>query len=304
MKEKTREYFLKWFERFDRRKILRVLSDKTYLKLLFALKFNKSLNLKTPKTFNEKLQWLKLYDRDPLYTQMVDKYAVKEYIAKSIGKEYVIPTIGVWEKFDDIDFEMLPQKFVLKCTHDSGGLIICREKDKLNKEKAKEKIEKSLKTNYFWRGREWPYKNVPARVMAEEYMQDGDTESLPVYKFFCFGGKAAIVQTIQNDKMQNETIDYFDRDWNLLDLRQNFPNSSKPLEKPLLLDKMLEIADSLAEHRKSFIRVDLYSINNRIYFSEFTFFSDSGTAAFHPVSWDERLGNMIELPPNTSRKEG
>ena len=297
MKEKTRQFLSKWFGRLGRRELLNVLSDKAYVKLLYRLRFNKPLNLKNPKTFNEKMQWLKVYDKNPLYTKMVDKYLVKAYVADQIGEEYIIPTLGVWDSFDDIDFNMLPEQFVIKCTHDSGGLVICRDKSKLDKEAVRKKIEKSLKTNYYWHGREWPYKNVPRRVMAETYMQDGDTEYLPVYKFFCFDGKAKIVQTIQNDKMPNETIDYFDREWNLLDLKQKYPNSTNPLSKPALFDKMLEIADTLAKAKKSFIRVDLYFINGRIYFSEFTFFSDSGTAAFCPDSWDSVLGDMIALPP-------
>ena len=275
--------------------MLRVLPDKIYLKTLFELKFDEKLNLKDPQTFNEKLQWLKLYDRNPLYTKMVDKYEVKKYVADLIGEQYIIPTLGVWDSFDEIDFEKLPEQFVLKCTHDSGGLVICRDKSKLKKETARAKIEKSLKVNYYWRGREWPYKNVVPRILAETYMQDGDTVSLPVYKFFCFDGKATICQTIQNDKQPNETIDYFDRDWNLLDLRQNYPNSARPLEKPSCFDEMLNIADTLAQDKKSFLRVDLYVINGNIYFSEYTMFSDSGLAVFHPVEWDKKLGKMINL---------
>ena len=298
MKESVRLSLLKWFNRLERRNLLKVLPDKLYLKTVFKLKFNETLNLKPPKTFNEKLQWLKLYDRNPLYTQMVDKYGVKEYVAGLVGEEYIIPTLGIWDNFDEIDFDALPEQFVLKCTHDSGGLVICRDKSKLDKAAAKQKIEKSLKINYYWRGREWPYKDVPPRILAEKYMQDGDTEALPVYKFFCFDGKATICQTIQNDKQPNETIDYFDRDWNLLDLKQNYPNSPDPLKKPTCYDEMLKIADVLAQDKKSFLRVDLYFINGSIYFSEYTMFSDSGLAVFHPAEWDQRLGEMICLPKN------
>ena len=298
MKKRTRLFLLKWFTRLDRRKFLRVLPDKTYLKICFRLKMNKRLDLKNPQTFNEKLQWLKLYDRKDEYSKLVDKIEVKNYVASIIGEEYIIPTLGVWDKFDQIDFDSLPEQFVLKCSHDSGGLVICKDKSKLDIAKAKEKIERSLKQNYYWRGREWPYKKVYPRIMAEKYMQDGQTENLPVYKFFCFNGKAMIVQTIQNDKTPNETIDYFDREWNLLDLRQNYPNSNKPLEKPHLFDKMLDVADKLSCGRKTFIRVDLYSINEKIYFSEFTFYSDSGTAAFYPNCWDQKLGELIKLPQN------
>lgn len=295
MKERTRFILLKWFERLDRRKILRLLPDKIYLRIIFRLKLNKPLNLKNPVTFNEKLQWLKLYDRKPVYTMMVDKFLVKEYVKEKISSEYIIPTLGVWDHFDDIDFDSLPNQFVLKCTHDSGGVVICRDKSRFDLETAKEKIEKSLKSNYYWRGREWPYKKVLPRIMAETYMQDGEEKSLPVYKFFCFNGKAEIVQTIQNDKSPNETIDYFDRQWNLLDLRQNYPNSSKPLSKPIAFDKMLEISERLSQNRESFLRVDLYLVEGKIYFSEFTFFSDSGTAAFIPESWDAQLGERLKL---------
>lgn len=291
-----RKIALTWFERLDRRNVLRILPDKTYLKILYRLKLNKRLDLKNPANFNEKLQWLKLYDRNPLYTRMVDKNLVKEYVANLIGENYIIPTLGVWNSFDEINFDFLPNQFVLKCTHDSGGLVICRDKRNFDFESAKKKIEQCLKKNYYWRGREWPYKNIVPRIVAEKYMQDGDSEVLPVYKFLCFGGKATIVQTIQNDKTPNETIDYFDREWNLLELRQNYPNSPNPLKKPDKFEKMLEIADYLAKERKSFIRVDLFFINGNIYFSEFTFFSDSGTANFYPNSWDEYLGNMINLP--------
>ncbi|MBQ8426733.1 MAG: glycosyl transferase [Clostridia bacterium] len=295
MKEKLRVFLLKCFVRLDRYKILRILSDKAYLKTYYKLKFNKKLNLKDPKTFNEKLQWLKLYDRKPEYSLMVDKYGVKKYIADKIGEEYVIPTLGVWDKFADIDFDSLPEQFVLKTTHDSGGVVICTDKSMFNIGKAKEKLTRSLKRNYFWRGREWPYKYVKPRIIAEELMRDGRYESLPVYKFFCFKGKAFIVQVIQNDKLSNETIDYFDREWNLLDLRQNYPNSSTPILKPNCFAEMLRIADTLASVKKNFIRVDLYVVNEKIYFSEFTFFSDSGTAIFHPKCWDKKLGDMIEL---------
>lgn len=296
MRDRTRQLLLKWFYRFDRRNLLRMLPDRIYLNIGYKLKLGKKLNLRNPQTFNEKLQWLKLYDRNPQYIKMVDKYAVKEYVANIIGDEYIIPTLGVWDSFDEIDFDSLPEQFVLKCTHDSGGLVICRDKSKLDKQYAREKITKSLKVNYYWRGREWPYKGVPPRIIAEKYMQDGDKESLPVYKFFCFNGRAAIVQVIQNDKTKNETIDYFDREWNLLDMRQNYPNSETPLDKPPLFESMIKIADVLARDRKSFLRVDLYCIDGKIYFSEFTFFSDSGTAKFYPSSWDDILGSWMELP--------
>ncbi len=273
------------------------LSDEAYLKKIYKVKFKKELDLGNPKTFNEKLQWLKLYDRKPIYTTMVDKYEAKKYVADIIGEEYVIPTLGVWDRFEDIDFDSLPEQFVLKCTHDSGGLVICRDKTTLDLKKVKKKINKSLKRNFYLiGGREWPYKNVKPRIIAEQYMQDETEKMLPVYKFFCFNGEPRIIQVIKNDKQANESIDYFDTEWTLLDLRQNFPNSTVPLPRPKKLSEMLSLVKELAGGRDGFLRVDLYTINDRIYFSEFTFFSDSGLAEFHPSSWDEILGSWIQLP--------
>mgnify|MGYP000927822232 CR=1 FL=1 len=180
------------------------MDDESFLKMAYKRKFGKELDLKNPVTFNEKLQWLKLHDRKPEYTTMVDKYEAKAYIAQKIGEEYVVPTLGVWEKFDDIDFTKLPNAFVLKCTHDSGGLVICKDKSKLDREKARKKINKSLHSNYFGGGREWPYKNVKPRIIAEPLLKDdatkvGEQECLTDYKFFCFGGIPKIVY-ISKDK--------------------------------------------------------------------------------------------------------
>ena len=279
------------------KKVSKVLPDKVYISLKYRMRIGKFPNLKNPKTFNEKLQWLKLYNRKPEYTTMVDKYEVKKYVADLIGEEYIIPTLGVWDSFDDIDFDALPDQFVLKCTHDSGGLVICRDKSKLDKEAAKKKIEACLKTNYYWQGREWPYKNVKPRIIAEEYVADPANpgqSSLWVYKIMTFGGKPKIIQAIQGDTTSSETIDYFDTAWNLLEIRQNFPNSEQPLEKPQSLDRMLSLAEHMSGEQP-FLRVDFYEVNGSPIFSEFTFFSDSGMAAFHPEEWDKKLGDMIKL---------
>ncbi len=281
---------------FSDRGWLNPLSDKMYLKLMYRARLGKKLNLENPKTFNEKLQWLKLYNRKPEFTIMVDKYEVKKYVADLIGDEYVIPTLGVWDRFEDIDFDTLPNSFVLKCTHDSGGLVICKDKSQLDLAAAKSKIERSLKRNYYKYGREWPYKNVKPRIIAEEYMEDVNSkESLNVYKIMTFSGEPKIIQTIQNDKKSNETIDYFDTNWNLLDLRQNFPNSEIKLSKPEKLEEMLSLARLMGEGF-SFLRIDFYEVNGKVYFSEFTFYSDSGTAKFNPCEWDEKLGDYIKLP--------
>lgn len=276
-------------------RVLNFLSDKLYLEIIYKLMLGKRLNWDNPTTFNEKLQWLKLYDRRPEYTTMVDKYAVKEYVANVIGEEYIIPTLGVWNKFEDIDFDALPDKFVLKCTHDSGSICICKNKESFDIKSAKKVLVHGLKRSLFYHAREWPYKNVPHRIIAEQFMQDGDKENLPVYKIFNFGGEPKIIQVIQDDKTPKESIDYFDTEWNRLDLRQNFPNSEIPLEKPKMLEEMLELAKKLSVGFP-FIRTDFYTINGKIYFSEYTFYSDAGFAKFTPDSWDETLGSWISLP--------
>jgi len=270
------------------------MDDEKYIKEIFKLSMGYKLDLNNPKTFNEKLQWLKLYNRKTEFVSMVDKSLSKEIVAKTVGEEYVAKTYGIWEHFDDINFDVLPEKFVLKTTHDCGGVIICKDKNKFDNEASKKFLEKHLTYQYFYHCREWPYKNVKPRIMAEEFLQDGNREVLPVYKIMCFGGQPKIIQTIQNDKQPNETIDYFDTEWNLLDLRQNFPNSEVPLNKPEKLEEMLSIARKLSEGM-SFIRVDLYTANEKIYFSEFTFFSDAGLASFDPPEWDLKFGEWIRL---------
>ena len=278
-------------------RMLNMLPDEAFLKLKYRIRLGKRPDLKNPQTFNEKLQWLKLHDRREIYTRMVDKYAVKELVEERIGPEYVIPTLGVWDSFDQIPFDTLPDQFVLKCTHDSGGLVICRDKQTLDKEAARIKIEKSLKRNYYYQNREWPYKNVKPRILAEALISDRDHKDLPVYKIFCFHGVPKLIQMVQNDKQPEESIDYFDGQWNRLDLRQNYPNSRVPMTKPDCLEEMLEIAAKLAGDRE-FIRVDLFLSNGNIYFSEYTFYSDAGFSRFHPDSWDAELGRWIQLNRN------
>lgn len=276
-------------------KIYGIMPDKLYLQWLFFRKFHRFINWKDPKTFNEKLQWLKIYNRNPEYTKMVDKYAVKNMVSERIGEAYVIPTYGVWKNFDEINFNNLPNRFVLKCTHDSGGLIICKNKDELNYSEVKERLNNSLKKDYFLYGREWPYKNVPRRIIAEQFVSDGKNAVLPVYKFMCFNGEPKIIQTIQNDKQPNESIDYFDVEWNLLEIKQGFPNSEKPYTKPKKLEEMLNIARVFAKNHP-FLRVDMYEVDDVIKFSEFTFYSDGGLMPFEPFGWDEKLGEWIVLP--------
>lgn len=273
------------------------LSDKCYLTLLYIASFRKFPNWKNPQTFNEKLQWLKLYNRNPLYSTLVDKYEVKRYVAKKIGEEYIIPTLGVWDSFDDIDFNSLPNQFVLKCTHDSGGLVIVKDKSNLDVNAAKEKIEKSLKRNFFWQGREWPYKNVKPRIIAEKYMVDINGE-LKDYKFFCFNGKVTylFIASDRNKEDSEVKFDYFDIDFNRLNMRQAIhPISNYKIEQPDNFDKMKELAEKLSRGIPQ-VRIDLYNINNMIYFGEYTFFHHGGLVPFVPESYDLEWGSKIVLP--------
>lgn len=273
------------------------LSDEKFIKRKFKIRFGKDLDLENPQTYSEKLQWLKLYDRKPIYTTMVDKYEVKKYVADIIGEEYIIPTLGVYEKFDDINFDELPEQFVLKCTHDSGGLVICKDKSQLDYEAAKEKINKSLKRNYFWSNREWPYKDVKPRIIAEKYMVDESGYELKDYKFFCFDGKMKVffVAKDRGSATEETKFDFFDENFNHLPFTNGHPNSEPPYFKPENFEKMTELAEKLSENIPQ-LRVDFYNINGQIFFGELTFFHWSGLMPFDPPEWDLKLGEYIKLP--------
>lgn len=269
--------------------------DKLYISLRYAIKQGKLPNFKNPKTFNEKLQWLKLYNRQPEYTTMVDKYEVKKYIAEKIGEEYLIPTLGVWEKFEDIDFEKLPNQFVLKCTHNSGGLVICQDKSKLDIEEAKRKIHASMKENYYWYSREWPYKNVTPRIIAEPYMVDESGTELKDYKIFNFNGTPKLIEVDYN-RFIGHKRNLYSTDWKYLDIRIHYPNDSTvQIEKPVCLDKLLELAGKLSEGIPH-VRTDFYVINGKIYFGELTFFHGAGWDKFTPEAFGEEMGSWLELP--------
>lgn len=272
------------------------LDDESYLKKAFECKMHKELNLTNPQTFNEKLQWLKLHDRKPEYTTMVDKYAVKKYVADIIGEEYIIPTLGIWNSFDEIDFDKLPNQFVLKCTHDSGGLVICKDKSKLDKTIAKKKIKKSLKRNFFWNGREWPYKNVKPKIIAETYMEDSNAHELIDYKFMSFNGNVKCIFTC-SERFSNDglKVTFFDKQWNVMPFERHYPASKNPPTKPVHFNKMLEFTKKLSQNIP-FLRVDFYEINKKLYFGELTFFPGNGFEEFTPVSWDYKLGSWLQLP--------
>jgi len=283
--------------RLGRNSFLKWMSDEKYLKLTFKERMGYPLNLEDPKTFNEKLQWLKLYNRRPEYTAMVDKYEAKLYVADKIGEEYIIPTLGVWDKFDDIDFDALPDQFVLKCTHDSGGLAICRDKSKFDKEAARQKIERSLKRNYYWSSREWPYKNVKPRIIAEQYMEDSVTKELRDYKFFCFNGemKVMFIASERYNKDTETRFDFFDRNFEHLDFRNGHPNADVLPAKPETFEEMCTLAEKLSKD-VPLLRVDFYEVDGKIYFGELTFSHWGGMMPFEPAEWDRKLGDWIILP--------
>ena len=273
------------------------LPDKIYLKIKFRLILGEKLNLNNPKTFNEKLQWLKLYDRKTLYTKMVDKYEVKDYVANIIGDEYIIPTYGVYDKFSDIDFSNLPEKFVIKTNHDSGGIIICSDKNKFDTSYANEKISKSLKNKYYYLHREYPYKNVKPKILIEKYLGN----DLIDYRFYCFNGKIKLIYQYVNEscldgtKPEPQSCNIYDPEWNLLPFRQSYPPSKNKYEKPIQLNKMIKLATKLSK-KTNFVRVDFYVIDKQIYFSELTFFPGAGFSKFYPKEKDLEIGSWIKLP--------
>lgn len=274
------------------------MDDVAYLTKYYYYKTGQKLNLDFPKLFSEKMQWLKLYDRQSRYTTMVDKYAVKQYVSNKIGEQYIIPTIGVWERFEDIDFDVLPNQFVLKCTHDSHGVVICRDKASINYKKVRKKLCRALRRNYYAPYREWPYKNVKPRIIAEQYMKDADSIELRDYKFYCFGGNPLYCQVISN-RTSNETVDFFDMNWKHQDFtglalpHKKF--SKAPIPKPINLEKMKEFACVLSENIP-FLRVDFYEVNGKLYFGELTFYPASGFGEFYPTKWNEIMGDHIILP--------
>ena len=272
------------------------LSDREYLEKKFYAMLGYSLDLSNPQTFNEKLQWLKLYDRKPEYTMMVDKYKVREYIKEKLGEEYLIPLLGVWDKAEDINFDKLPNRFVLKCNHNSGlGMYICKDKSKLTENQIKairKNLAKGLQQDYYLTGREWPYKNVPRKIIAEKYMED-ETGQLRDYKFYCFNGEPKIIMINSDREIGKTKADYFDMDFNWLDLKWGYEHALvKPL-KPINFEKMKELAVVLSKNIPE-LRVDFYEVNNKIYFGELTFFDGSGFDKIEPKEWDKKLGDWID----------
>lgn len=295
--QRTPNFFLYYLIRFWI-KCGSILNDKIYLKVLFRLKMGYWMDFNNPQTFNEKLQWLKLYNRRPEYTIMVDKYAVKTYVAERIGEGYIIPTLGVWDKVEDINWEQLPNQFVLKCTHDSGGIVICHDKSTLNKEESVKRLKRGLKRDYYKIWREWPYKNVPKRIIAEKYIEFApNTKDLPDYKFFCFDGevKAMFVATERQNPNEEVKFDFFDSDYQPLPFRQGHDHAKTMPPKPRYFEVMKEAAAKLSKGIPH-VRVDFYEINDGILFGEMTLFHFSGLVPFEPLEWDKYFGDMLVLP--------
>lgn len=280
-------------------KVAAILPDKIYIRIQYRLYTGKILNLDNPQRFTEKIQWLKLNNRRPEYTSLVDKITVKDYVAAKLGKEYIIPTLGVWNNADKIDYSVLPDQFVLKTNHSGGnsGVVICKNKSQFDKTSAKRRLNKSLKRDDIYKSfREYPYKNIERRIFAEAYMQNENDTELVDYKFYCFNGRAEYCQVIANRRTK-ETIDFFDRDWTHMPFYGLNPKcgpAAKPAAKPAAYDEMLRIADVLSSEIP-FLRVDLYYINGNVYFGELTFFPASGLGRFTPDEWDYKLGEILKL---------
>ncbi len=280
------------------------LPDKLYLSLRYRCQMGHWINWRNPKTFTEKLQWLKVYDYKPEYTQMVDKLAVKDYVAERIGQEYIIPTLGVWDRVEDIDWDSLPDQFVLKTTHGGGGcgVVVCSDKIHFDKDKAIKKLKVSMQSNAGILYREKPYLNVPRKIIAEKFMaehrekEDAKLSDLPDYKFFCFNGEPHYCQVIR-DRNTKETIDFYDMEWNhmpFVGLNPVVKNGTTPVAKPTNIGTMKDICRKLSKDLR-FSRIDLYLIDNKVYFGEITFYPAAGFGKFSPTEWNEYLGELIKL---------
>lgn len=273
------------------------LPDEVFLRKYYKARFKKDINLDNPETYSEKLQWLKLHDHNPIYPTLVDKYRAKDYISKIIGEQYVVPLLGVWEKYDQIDFSKLPDQFVLKCNHDCGGIVICKDKTKFRLNDAKEKIENGLSKDYSDGLREWPYTKVKRCIIAEPYLEDEKTKELRDYKFFCFDGQVVLmfVATDRQNPKEETKFDFFDMDYNHLDLINGHCNAASIPEKPENFELMKSLASKVSQGFPH-MRVDFYEVNGKVYIGELTLYHWSGLVPFKPESWDYELGKYLKVP--------
>lgn len=271
---------------------LKWIPDKAYLKMIYLMETGQKLNLKYPKTYSEKLQWIKLFDRKTLYTKLVDKYEVRKYIAATIGENYLIKLIGTYNSVDEIDWNVLPNAFVLKCTHGSGSNIICIDKKRLDIDNAKIKLRKWMKHNWFWFGREWPYRNVKPRITCEEFLSDNG-EVPEDYKVLCFNGKAKLIE-VHTGRFADHKQDFYDIKWNKTEISQGTPRSTIIVNKPKILEKMLQLSEILSQNTYH-VRIDWYVVENKLYFGEITFFDASGFCPFDKEKDELMLGDWIDL---------
>ena len=291
---RNREFRLKLIQ------ALRFIPDRPYLKLVYWLKTGQHLNLEKPVTFCDKLNWLKLYNQHPEYTQLVDKIAVHDYLRKQLGEDIGLPMLGFWKHYDEIDFDALPEQFVLKCNHDSGSVKVIRDKQKINHAEFRAFFEDRLKRNPFPDGREYPYKKVTPRILAEKYMTPPGEADINDYKFFCFNGKPEIL-FVATERSCECKFDFFDMDFKHLDITNIHPQCGHELPKPECFNEMKMLAARLAKGM-AFVRIDLYQIQGKVYFGEFTFFHAGGFWPLHPHDWEIKLGNMIQITPPSELK--
>lgn len=272
-------------------------SDEVYLRLYYFFCMKKFLHLKNPETYNEKLQWLKLYDRNPMYSTLVDKYEVKKIVAERIGRKHVATLLAHWDTPEELSFEGLPKSFVLKTTHGGGnrGVIIVRDKTAVNIEEIRKDLKKAMQCDLFKLSKEWPYKNIKRRIIAEEFLEDKETGELRDYKFFCFDGvvKALFVAT-ERQKRKEPFFCFFDENYRPIDVKQGHPRPEILPKKPEMFDQMKSIAENLSKGLNH-VRVDLYQVNGEIYFGEFTFYHFGGTVPFEPEMWDYVFGSWLKL---------
>lgn len=278
------------------RGLTKIVPDELHLRFMYRVVLGRKLRLEHPNTFNEKLQWLKLNDKNPLYTALVDKILVKEWVKESIGEEFVTPTIEIWDDVDDIDLKKLPNQFVLKTNHDCGGLAICHDKDSFNFDVAKRKIKKHLNRNYYWGCREWPYKDVVPKIFAEEYLESDSNLGMLDYKFYCFNGEPKFLYVSEGlDNHETARISFLTMDWKFANFKradyvgfENLPN------KPQSFSEMIELSKKLSSGIP-FVRVDFFEHNSKPRFSEMTFHPCGGFMPFDPPEWDQKLGSMLDL---------
>lgn len=273
----------------------RMISDERYLKMFYKGYQHRNLNLSNPRTFNEKLQWLKLYDRRPEYTEMSDKYLVRDYVKKKIGEKYLVPLLGVWEHVDEIDYDALPEQFVLKCNHDSGSVCVCKDKETFDFKSAKKKLKKALHTQYYWKSREWNYRNIKRKIVAESYLENDESGDLADYKYFCFDGEPQFIQ-VDISRFTNHVRNFYDCNWKFIDVEYGCKNDElKVLPKPKEHEEMIKLAKILSVGYPH-VRVDFYVCKKQVFFGELTFHHGGGVMPIYPFQYDEQWGKLLNLP--------